>query len=70
MKALSPHEDLDTVCDALAVALGHLIQTGALEVNEDALEAIVMRAEQYDEDEFAALIETAMRIMGRASLKH
>jgi hypothetical protein len=70
MRKLCPHEDIDTLADALAVAFGHLINTGALEVSDEAYAMIAERSAQYDEDEYASLIETATRVMARARVAH
>ena len=70
MRKLCPHEDIDTLADALAVAFGHLINTGVMSVSDEAYAMIAERSAQYDEDEYASLIETATRVMARARVAH
>jgi hypothetical protein len=70
MRPLAPHEDLDTVADAFAIVIGHLLNEGVVEVGDDAFEMLSNRAMQYDEDEYAGLIETAIQIIARASTAH
>jgi hypothetical protein len=50
--------------------IGHLINDGVVEVGDDAFAMLSQRAMQYDEDEYAGLIETAIQIIARASVAH
>lgn len=70
MRKLCPHEDIDTLADALAVACGHLVNAGNLELDDETLEMLIGRAEQYDEDDYAGLFEAALSIMARAGITH
>jgi hypothetical protein len=67
---MGPHVDIDTLSDALAVAMHHMYVTGALEMNEDAVELLVQRAACYEADDLMDLFEAAAKIMARSRAVH
>jgi hypothetical protein len=70
MSRIDPHVDIDTLCDALAVAMSHMYATGAIDVSEDAARQIAARTDCYEDDQLIDLFEAAAKIMARGRAAH
>lgn len=69
-RRLCPHEDLDTLADALCCAMGHLVSTGVLEVPSEVAALIAIRTDAYDEEGIDGLFKVATQIIARSSRTH
>jgi hypothetical protein len=70
MRKLCPHEDLDTLADALCCAMGHLINTGVLDVPKEVCALIAIRTDAYNEEDLDGLFKAATQIIARSSRTH
>jgi hypothetical protein len=71
MTRIDPHVDIDTLCDALAVALALLDQYGLAGLTEDEMQPVYKRINRLDgEQSQSEIVTRGLLVMARNRTTH